>query len=316
MLPPQTAETGAWAERLRTDVPEIRVLEPRAHSDAQSALADADAAYGTLPEDLIGYATRLRWLQAPAAGPAPGFYHQALVAHPVVVTNMRGTYTAIVASHAATLLLALARDLPRYAKQQERHEWRLHSDPSACLFLPEATVLLVGAGAIGARVAELLAPFGPELIATDARLTAPPPPITQLYPPEALHDLLSQVDAVVVSVPHTPDTDRLFDKATFKRMKPGMRFVNVGRGPVVDVDALVDAMGEGLVAGAALDVFPEEPLPADHPFWSLPGALVTPHSAGVGPGSDERRYQVLAENARRFGAGQPLLNIVDKKLWF
>jgi phosphoglycerate dehydrogenase-like enzyme len=316
MLPPQTDTTRAWASRLEADVEGLSVVVPETADAARAVLPGAHAAYGTLPEPLLELASQLRWLQAPAAGPAAGYYHDGLVRHPATVTNMRGTYTEIVAAHAVALLLALARDLPSYARQQAHGEWRLHEDPSSCVFLPESTILIVGVGAVGGEVARLLAPFGARLQGTDARLTDPPEGIDRLYPSHALAGIVGEADAVVVTVPHTPDTAGLFDRGMLARMRRGARFVNVGRGPVVDVDALAEALSSGQVGGAALDVFPQEPLPPDHPLWADPRVLITPHSAGVGPGSGERRYGVLVDNARRFVAGRPLINVVDKTKWF
>jgi phosphoglycerate dehydrogenase-like enzyme len=316
MLPPQTERSRAWASRLRDDVSRLDVVVPESADEVHRALPTAEAAYGALPEEWLEAAPGLRWLQAPAAGPEPGYYYDALARHPVTVTNMRGTYTEIVAAHAVALLLALARDLPRYASQQARGEWQLHQELASCLYLPSATVLIVGAGAVGAEVARLIRPFGAKVVATDARLTEAPDGIDWLSPASELADVIGDADAVVVTVPHTPDTDGLFDREMLARMRPGARLVNVGRGPVVDVDALAEALASGAVGGAALDVFPQEPLPAGHPLWSDPRMLITPHSAGIGPGSDERRYRVLVDNARRFVAGEPLINVVDKRKWF
>lgn len=269
MLPPQTETTRAWASRLEADVEGLSVVVPETADAAGTVLPSAAAAYGTLPAALLGFASELRWLQAPAAGPEAGYYYDELVRHPVTVTNMRGTYTEIVAAHAVALLLALARDLPSYARQQAHHEWRLHQDQSSCLFLPESTILIVGVGAVGGEVARLLAPFGGRLLGTDARLTDPPMGIDRLFPSHALTGVIGEADAVVVTVPHTPDTAGLFDREMFARMRTGARFVNVGRGPVVDVDALTEALTSGQVGGAALDVFPQEPLPPEHPLLSL-----------------------------------------------
>jgi phosphoglycerate dehydrogenase-like enzyme len=121
---------------------------------------------------------------------------------------------------------------------------------------------------------------------------------------------------VIVTVPHTPHTEGLFDAARLARCAPTALFVNIGRGPTVDLDALADALAQGRLGGAALDVFEPEPLPTDHPLWTRPDVLITPHVAGAGPHADERRFAVLLENARRFVAGRDLINVVDKASWF
>jgi phosphoglycerate dehydrogenase-like enzyme len=316
MLPPQSEISTAWARRLAADVPEATVLVPTGNSAAAQALRKADAAYGVLSPELLPHAERLRWLQAPMAGPPPGYYHAGLVAHPVVVTNLRGTYTDHVATHGLALLLALARGLPQYARRQAEHAWLRDDQDNAVLHLPTATVLIVGLGAVGAELARLLAPFRCTTIGTDARVDSPPEGVTRIYQADELDRLLPTADAVMVTVPHTPATERLFARRRLALMKPTAFLVNVGRGPVVDVDDVADALNSGVLRGAALDVFPEEPLAPEHPLWDAPGAIITPHVAGVGPHGDDRRYAVFVDNASRFALGRPLLNIVDKANWF
>jgi phosphoglycerate dehydrogenase-like enzyme len=273
---------------------------------ARGFLATADAAYGTLTPSLLAAAPRLRWLQAPQAGPPPEFYFAELVAHPVVVTNLRDTYTDHVATHAVALLLALARNLHTYARARS---WAPLDD---VLHLQRATVLIVGLGAVGREIARQLGPFDCTIIATDARLSESPAGVAELHPAEALDAVLPQADVVVLTVPHTPATDRLITATRLARFKSGAMLVNVGRGALVDLDDLAAALRAGQLRGAAIDVVPHEPLPADHPLWTVPQALITPHVAGVGPETDERRYAVVRDNAERFAAGRPLHNVVDK----
>jgi len=319
MLPPQNEVTRVFAERLRADVADVTVLTPATTEEAVSALATADAAFGRLPAELVQVAARLRWLQAPQAAPPAGYYTPELVAHPVVVTNMRGTYTEQVATHALTLLLALARGLSYYGAQQARHEWRQHIEDSTYLTMSETTVLLVGLGEVGSEIARLLRPFGGPILAVDARVGSAPEWVDELYPATALEELLPRADAVVVTVPHTPTTEGLFCAPRFDRMKRGARFVNVGRGPVVVLDDLSAAIRDGQLGGAALDVYEIEPLPEEHPLWDQPQVILTPHVASAALGKNplrQERYAVLLENARRFAAGEALINVVDKANWF
>ncbi|MEV1243346.1 D-2-hydroxyacid dehydrogenase [Nonomuraea sp. NPDC049750] len=316
LLPPHDPATASWRARLEQAVPELVVRRPETPAEAAEALAEADAAYGTLPADLLAHAGRLRWLQAPQAGPLPAFYHPALVAHPVQVTNMRDTYTDHVAAHTLALVLALARDLPRYAREQARARWAPDWDPGAVLPLSEATALVVGVGAIGAEVGRLLAAFGTRVVGTDARRGGPVPGFAEVLPPDALDRLLPEADLVILTIPHTPATEGLLDARRLALAKPGAYVVNVGRGPIVRLDDLAAALSSGHLAGAALDVFETEPLPADHPLWRRPDVIVTPHVAGVGPHASERCFAVLLENARRFVAGRELINVVDKSEWY
>ncbi|RVX40884.1 phosphoglycerate dehydrogenase-like enzyme [Nonomuraea polychroma] len=316
LLPPHDPATEDWQARLEREVPDLVVLRPGSREDVEHALAEADAAYGTLPADLLAHAGRLRWLQAPQAGPPPGFYHPALVAHPVQVTNMRDTYTGHVAAHTLALVLALARGLPRYVREQARARWAPDWDPGAVLPLGEATALVVGVGAVGAEVGRLLAAFGIRVVGVDARRGGPVPGFAEVLPADALDRLLPGADLVILTVPHTPATEGLLDARRLALAKPGAYVVNVGRGPTVRLDDLAAALSAGRLAGAALDVFETEPLPADHPLWRRPDVLITPHVAGVGPHADERRFAVLLENARRFVAGRELINLVDKSEWY
>lgn len=304
-----------WRDRLAEAVPGIQVLVP-SPEETPAALSEADAVYGALPPDLLRHAENLLWLQAPQAGPPPGFYHRALIDHPVQVTNMRDTYTDHVATHTLALVLALARGLPRYLRDQAGGIWAPDWDPRAVVPLAERRALVVGVGAVGAEIGRLLTAFGTEVSGVDPRRTDPPPGFTALYPAEALDSLLPEADLVVVTVPHTPSTEGLFGVERFALCKPGAYFVNIGRGPTVRLDALMAALDAGPLAGAALDVYETEPLPAGHPLWTREDVLLTPHVAGAGPHADERRFAVLAENAVRFAEGRELINTVDKAEWF
>ncbi len=304
-----------WRDRLVEAVPGIRVLTPTSE-EAPAALSDADAVYGALPPDLLRHAENLLWLQAPQAGPPPGFYHQELIDHPVQVTNMRDTYTDHVATHTLALVLALARGLPRYVREQARGNWAPDWDPGSVVPLAERRALVVGAGALGAEIGRLLAAFGTEVSGVDARRTDIPPGFTAVHPAAALDALLPEADLVIVTVPHTPSTEGLFGAERFALCKPGAYFVNIGRGPTVRLDELVDALDAGRLAGAALDVYETEPLPTGHPLWTREDVVLTPHVAGAGPHADERRLAVLVDNAVRFAEGRELINVVDKAQWF
>lgn len=229
---------------------------------------------------------------------------------------MRDTYTDHVAAHTLALVLALCRGLPRYFRDQVDAHWAPDWEPASVVNLPEATALVVGAGAVGAEVGRLLGAFGTTVVGVDERSKGPLEGFAAVEPAEALDSLLPTADLVILTVPHTPATEGFFDVRRFGLLKPSAYFVNIGRGPTVQLDALVDALSEDRLAGAALDVFESEPLPPGHPLWQRPDVLITPHVAGVGPYADERRYAVLRENARRFASGVDLVNVVDKTSWF
>jgi phosphoglycerate dehydrogenase-like enzyme len=155
-----------------------------------------------------------------------------------------------------------------------------------------------------------------KVLGVDARRTDRPPGVAELHPSDALDALLPRADFVILTVPHTPATEGFMNRARFQKMKRTAFFINIGRGKTTRLDDLVAALRAGEIAGAGLDVFEQEPLPADHPLWTMPGVLITPHTAGFGPHLDERRFEILLDNCRRFTAGQPLRNVVDKSAWF
>jgi phosphoglycerate dehydrogenase-like enzyme len=316
MLPPQTKTTHQWAERLALDVPDVSVVVAEDADKATRAMAEADCAFGTLPRALLPAATRLRWLQAPQAAPPAGWYYPELIAHPVVVTNFREIYNDHIGAHIMAFVLAFARGLHQYLPRQLNREWRPAPVDTSVIHLPEATALIVGAGGIGAEAARLAAAFGMRVLAVDARRRDTPSGVAALYGADALDSLLPRADFVILTVPHTPATEGFMNRARFQRMKRSAFFINIGRGMTTRLDDLVAALKAGEIAGAGLDVFEQEPLPAKHPLWTMPGVLITPHTAGYGPYLDDRRYEILRDNCQRFLAGQPLRNVVDKTSWF
>jgi phosphoglycerate dehydrogenase-like enzyme len=317
MLPPQSEKTRAWAARLKAAVPALTVVVAETDAEAQRAIADADAAYGTLPDALLAQAKRLRWLQAPQAAPPAGYYTPALIAHPVAVTNFREIYNDLIGAHIMAFVLAFARGFHLYVPRQLRREWKPEAgEESGVVHLPDTTALIVGVGGIGSEAARLMAAFGMHVIGIDARRRDAPPGVLKLDGPDALDTLLPLADFVVLTVPHTPATEGFMTRARFRSMKRSAFFINIGRGRTTRLDDLVEALRAGEIAGAGLDVFEQEPLPAEHPLWTMPGVLITPHTAGHGPYLDERRFEIIVDNARRFLAGEPLRNMVDKVNWF
>lgn len=317
MLPPQSDTTRAWARRLADTVPEAQIVIAEDADTAAREIVDAEGAFGWLGKELLSKAARLRWLQAPMAAPPAGYYYPELVGHSVRVTNFREIYNDHIGAHILAFVLAFARGLHLYIPQQLRREWKKSPlEAGDVVHLPEATALIVGLGGIGAEAARLLAAFGVTVLATDARRTAAPEDVSELHPPDALDALLPRADFVILTVPHTPATEGFFNRARFQRMKRTAFFINIGRGMTTRLDDLVAALRAGEIAGAALDVYEIEPLPTDHPLWTMPNVLLTPHMAGHGPYLDERRFEIVADNCRAFAAGQPLRNEVDKASWF
>src|SRR5947208_5813196 len=316
MLPPQTERTREWGARLAAALPELKVVVAENHTHAAGVIGHADAAYAARPPDLLPRASPLRWLQAPQAAPPAGYYYPELIAHPVAITNFREIYNDHIGAHVMAFVLAFARGLHHYIPQQLKREWKKLPHDTGIVHLPEATALVVGVGGIGSEVARLATAFGTRVIGVDERRRDAPPGVAELHRGDELDALLPQADFVILTVPHTPETEGFMNRARFQEMKKTAFFINIGRGMTTRLDDLVEALRVGEIAGAGLDVFEQEPLPADHKLWTLPGVLITPHTAGHGPYLDERRYQVLQDNARRFAEGRELRNMVDKSRWF
>ena len=315
ITPPINDGLRDWARRLRADVPGLDVVVAEDEAAASDAIARAEAVYGWVSPGVLPSAGKLRWLQSPFAAPFAGYYYPELNDHPVTVTNARGIYSDHISHHIMMFMLALSRGLPYWVAAQREARWDSRVRKRGYVALAGATVLIVGVGGIGAETARLSATFGAEAIGVDPRPEHECP--AEMHAPEELDDLLPSADFVVTTAPHTPETEFMWNADRFRRMKPSAYFINIGRGMTCKLDDLTAALTEGELAGAGLDVFELEPLPADHPLWHMDNVLITPHvSTGGAADVAERRYALLRDNARRFVAGEPLRNVVDKALWY
>jgi phosphoglycerate dehydrogenase-like enzyme len=252
-------------------------------------------------------APRAKWLQLLTAG-----YDSAKqfgVPAGVVVTNMGAALAPPVATHAVMLLLALQRLLPVFTSQQSRRVW--DRTPGARARIPdETTVAVIGFGHIGREIARLLRAFGARIIAL-SRSGSPHELADQAVPIAGLMDVLPRADAVMVAVPLDPRTQGLIGARELNACKRSAVLVNIARGPIVDTLALANALIEGVIAGAGIDVADPEPLPADHPLWGAPNLIITPHMSGAcGPLGTQRMAAVAEDNLKRFLRGDPLTNIV------
>ena len=315
MMPPLDDDIRSWAERLRKDLPEMEVRLAEDDAEVRAALPEADASYGWVSPENLPLATRLRWLQNPFAGPFPGYYHKALIEHPVVITNPRGIYSDHIAHHILMFMLALSRGLPYWMEAQRRGRWERNARKRGYINIAGSTVLINGVGGIGAETARLCDALGAKVIGVDPRPEHDCP--ATIVPPDELDKRLPEADFVVTTVPHTPETEFMWNLRRFALMKRSAYFINIGRGMTANLEELFEALAGQLIAGAGLDVFQIEPLPDDHPLWGLENVIITPHVA-VADAEDipERRYQLLLDNARRFLAGEPLRNVVDKARWY
>jgi phosphoglycerate dehydrogenase-like enzyme len=267
--------------------------------------------------ELVNGLPGLRWVHATSAGAGEQVRRAGLAPEAlerVAVTTSSGVHAVPLAEFAILGLLAVAKDLPRLVADQRAKAWPEVREPFR--ELRGQTLFLVGLGEIGREVARLGKALGMRTVGF--RRTEGPPPefVDEVHGPDRLAELAGRADAVVVSLPLTEQTVGLVDRATIGRLPPGCIFVNVGRGGVVDEPALMDALRDRRIAGAALDVFATEPLPADSPLWTLPNVLVTPHSAALSARENERIVELFCENLRRYLDGRPLRNVVEPGVYY
>jgi phosphoglycerate dehydrogenase-like enzyme len=311
----------------------MTVVNTADEASALDNMPDADAFFGKITPPLLAVAGRLRWVQSPTAS-LEHYLFPELIAHPCVLTNMRGLFSDVIADHVFGYVLCFARNFHRYIAQQLAGHWApvggegarvafatgpgvVNAIDRAHRHLADSTLGVVGLGGIGSEVARRGLAFGMRVLAVDPVQTTAPPGVEALWPVERLPELLTAADFVVIAAPHTPRTEKMFRRAQFRQMKPTAYLINVGRGAIVDLADLTAALGAGEIAGAGLDVFETEPLPPEHPLWRMPARVIlTPHVAGYSPRIAERHLSVLLENICRFVGNQPLTNVVDKARWF
>ncbi|MBW3591706.1 MAG: D-2-hydroxyacid dehydrogenase [Actinobacteria bacterium] len=253
-------------------------------------------------------ASNLKWVHASSAGVDAVLFDE-LVRSDVLVTNTRGVLDDSIAEYVLGAILAFTKDLPTSIRLQQKGKWR-HRDTERSA---GRRVLVLGAGSIGRSVGRLCRCAGMVVEGLGSRSRPGDDVFEGVVGPDGLDEALGRAEFAVACLPLTAETRGMIGADQFAAMPPGSRFINVARGPVVDEDALVRALDSGHLAGAALDVFVQEPLPAGHPFWEMEQVIVTAHQAGDFVGWEEAFSAVFVENFRRFERGEQLNNVVDKE---
>jgi len=306
-----------FAERLNRDFPQLDVVHLDSYDRIDTELPDAEIAVTwSLRPEQFALAKKLRWIHSPAAAVHQLMFPE-LMNSDVLLTNAREVHGPVVAEHVIALIFALAKKLPDAVRLQGKHAWgqeilwRGRPRPRE---VAGSTLGLVGVGSIGRELARKASALGMRVIAArENPEKGTPDGAAQVYPASQLELVLGQSDYVVLATPVTPATRGLMNAERLARMKADACLINVGRGPLVDEPALAAALRNHTIGGAALDVFEEEPLPADSPLWDLENLLITPHSAGLTEKLWERHYVLLSDNLRRYLAHQPLRAVVDKR---
>ena len=306
-------------ERLRRLFPQHQFLYATDAAARAAGLAECDVAFTWVlePQELAA-APHVRWVHTSAVAVGTLCLHD-LAGRGILVSNTRGVQARPIAEHVFACVLAFARQLPFALDQQRQGAWSQNAHVGARLpwMLPGRTFGVVGLGSIGAEIARLATAWDIRVVGVRRRPEAGGPPgVSEVFGIDELPRLLAQSDVAVVAAPLTDDTRPLIGAAEIAAMKPGAVLVNIARGRLVDTEALIAALASGHLAGAALDVFDREPLPADHPLWRAPNVLLTPHTSGFRAGHWEEVVDLFADNLRRYERGEPVRWAVDPALGY
>ena len=306
----------AQIDALRRLFPEHTFVRADSDEAVVDAIRDAEVAYSSrITRAHFAAAPRLRWVHSPAAGVGSMLFPE-MVRSPVIMTNSRGNSSVTIAEHVIAVTLALLRDLPLAWQRQSEKTWAQNEFDAGVSIrtLRGARVLVVGLGSIGGETARLASAFGARVAGIRRTPGASPPPgVDEVHSPAALWDQLPSADVVVVSAPQTTETVHLIGERELALMKKDAVLVNVSRGKLIDERALVRALQSGRLRGAALDVFEHEPLDPASPLWERRDVLITPHVSGFHADYWPEATRLFVDNLRRFVAGQPLANVVDKE---
>jgi phosphoglycerate dehydrogenase-like enzyme len=295
---------------LRKSAPSGIKLEAPLAGNVGAVIGNADALITPkLTPDLLRSAKRLSWIHVLNAGVEDAI--PLVKDTPVTLTNLRGVLGPEVADHAMALLLSLTRGLNETIPA--RGKWELPENLAQLTELRGRTAVIIGMGGVGSLIAERATAFGMTVLGVDPRDSAPTVHVRQIVKPNQLDTVLPSADVVFIASPETPATRGMMGTAQFQAMKRGGYFIAISRGSTYSTDALAQALSSRRLAGAGLDVTDPEPLPRNHPLWKFKNVVITPHIAGASDRSLGRVLDLLRENIRRFAAGEPLLNIVDKQ---
>ncbi len=260
-------------------------------------------------QPIYGMAKNLRWIHALTAGVEFLLFPETQNS-PVLISNSKGIHGIPMAEHVLGMMLSFTRRLPLLQQQQQKHLWQ-RPPIDDLQEINGKTMAVVGLGAIGREIARKAKAMDMRVVAAKREMTQEPF-VDRLYRPEQLLEMLAEADFVVVALPLTDATNGLFGREQFAAMKPSAYFINVSRGAVVQEEPLLECLKAGRIAGAGLDVFVEEPLPAANPFWDLPNVIITPHLAAISPVYLDRAIKLFADNLSRYIADKPLLTPIDK----
>lgn len=300
---------GDYVSPLRERLPDFEIVD--ASEGPLDAIADAEVGVGgpnrKRCREVLDAAPRLRWFHSVSAG-VENLVEEFAGRDGIVLTNNSGAFDVPIAEFVLAMLFAAAKRLPVHWRNQREHRWghlELHQE------LRGATLVVVGLGSIGGEVARLAVRLGMRVVGVRPS-GGSAEGVASIVGPDRLAEVARDADYLAVTCPLTPSTRGLVSREVIAALPRQAWIVNIARGPIVDEAALFEALAERRIGGAALDVFSEEPLPSDSPWWDLENVIVTPHHSGFSPRIRERTLALIEKNARRYRAGEPLLNVVDR----
>jgi phosphoglycerate dehydrogenase-like enzyme len=299
-------------ERIRLIVPDARLFITGREDEMQPLLGEVEIIAGHFPIPWISQAPRLQWYQQWGAGTDWLMKFPEVARLDFTLTNASGVHAIPISEHILAMMLAFARRLPQAIRNQEQRRWDRDGQPEA-FELSGTTMLLVGVGAIGQRTAQIASGLGVRVIGVrhDKRKTVQG--IEKMLGPDELMDALPEADFVVLTMPLTAETRRMINAQVFEKMKSSAYLINIGRGGTVDEAALIQALQDGQIAGAGLDVFATEPLPPTSPLWGMENVIITAHYSGLTPHYNERALEIFIDNLDRYIHHLPMRNVVDKQ---
>ncbi len=275
----------------------------------QEMVEKAEIIFGFLKPEQFAAAKTLQWLQLPSAG-ADYINHNLFYNKDLRITNSSGVYGLPIAEHVFSMILSFNHNLQSYAYHKADRKWsRIYEAKDFW----GSTVGIIGLGDIGSGVAVRAKAWGAKVLAVKRTITERPEYVDELYTLEEIDEVLKQSDYVVLCLPGTAKTRSVITEERLRLMKPDSFLVNIGRGSLIDQEALIKALRENWIGGAGLDVMEPEPLPQDNPLWELPNVIITPHASGYSPTNDRRHFKIFYDNLKRYLEKKPLNNMVDLK---
>lgn len=304
-------------DRIRAVAPQYDVIVVKDKEDWEKRppgfAAEVEIVFGLLPPARYAELPNMRWMQQTFAGADWIFNFPQVMEKNFLLTTASGVHAIPISEHIFALMLALSRDIPYAVTKQRDHQWTRRGK---VMELHNTTMGIIGVGKIGEMTAQKAKAFNMRVLGIRRNPERSSPYVDHMFGPGGLDEVLGQADWIVVAAAMTPETGGLIDDAAFQRMKPSAGIINIARGAIIREPALIEALQEGRIACAGLDVFEKEPLPADSPLWDMKNVIITGHYAGITPLYFNRVMDIFIENLRRYLNGERLMNIVDKRLGY